>query len=706
VTRSGGQNRAESGSPDPTASAHRRPVPRRRPDASGDGNVDTTPEADETEFGVGSDDSADPLGPGGRTTIIRPGDHPTELRVGLNEEETVPLAPRQRRDSAVRIVNMIGADSPARIIARPPAQSYRHTRVNRQRRIGRPVLADVAVCLGFALFALLLVHGLWQDPGGRALLLGSDDQTQAEWFLSYAAHVYSGDFSLVTDRLNAPAGVNLLSNASLVLLGVVLGPVTLAFGAPVSFVVATALNLAATASGWYLLFARALDRHRAAAVIAAAFAGFSPGLVSQSNGHLHVTGQWLVPALAWCVLRLTRAPDRRQLVLTGVLLGLLVTVQYHLGAEVLYLTAVGFTLFGTAYAFADRRQLRRALPALGQGLGLAGGVAAILLAYPLWVQFGGPQHVRGGPFPSYHFSLDAAALPGISPLSLAGAPGATRYASDPGEYNAFFGLPLLVVIVGVTIWLRRRPVIVAAAAAAVGALLLAMGPKIVVDGEPTGIPGPYALFDDLPVTSAALPGRLALIAAPLFALLLCVAIDASLHLRVRRSQAWLPLVVPLAVIGALAPIAPLPLPTMARPPVPRYFTEGNWRGCGNNGGVIVPVPLPEPRRPETMRWATAANTGFALPGGFFIGPYGAHGQASVGTFPRPTAQLLARIADTGEVPAITDQEKARARADVAYWGARCVVLADQPNRQALHTTLDQLFGPGQRVVDVDVWRVG
>ena len=57
----------------------------------------------------------------------------------------------------------------------------------------------------------------------------------SEWFLAYDARIYAGDFSLVTDRLNAPDGVNLLANASVILLGLLLGPVTLAFGAPVSF---------------------------------------------------------------------------------------------------------------------------------------------------------------------------------------------------------------------------------------------------------------------------------------------------------------------------------------------------------------------------------------------------------------------------------------------------------------------------------------
>jgi hypothetical protein len=552
----------------------------------------------------------------------------------------------------------------------------------------------------------MLTAGLWPDPQTRALALNPADQTLTEWFLAYDARVYAGDFSLLTDRLNAPDGVNLLANASVILLGVLLGPITLAYGAPVSFAVAVGLNLAATATGWYLLFARALHLHRAAAGLGAAFAGFAPGLISQSNAHLHVTAQWLVPPIIWCVLRLAAPLDRRQLALTGALLGFLITLQYHLGPEVLLLTALGAGMFCAAYAAANWRDARQRLPGLGRGLGIAVPLAALLLAYPLWLMFAGPQHVSGGPFPSYHFGLDAAALTSISPLSLAGDRAAAGVGTDPAEYNAFFGAPLLLVIAGCTLWLWRRPVAVAAAGAAAGMVILAFGPQIVVGGERTGLPGPYALIDGLPGVSAAVAGRFALAAVPLFGGLIAIAIDAALAGGVRA--AGIKLLVPVALIGALAPIAPVPLPTVERQAVPRFFTEGYWRGCAAGGGVLVPVPPPEPRRPDSMRWSTAAGAGFALPEGSFIGPYGGDGRASLGAFPRPTSQLLARVADTGVVPEVTDAERAAAAEDVSYWGARCFVLAPatEPREAALRETMERLFGQPQQVADVWVWRVG
>ena len=200
----------------------------------------------------------------------------------------------------------------------------------------------------------------------------------------------------------------------------------------------------------------------------------------------------------------------------------------------------------------------------------------------------------------------------------------------------------------------------------------------------------------------AAPGRFALAAGPLFGVLVAIAIDTGLA----ATQGRAGLIVPVAVLAALAPVAPTPLPTEERPAVPRYVTSGLWRGCAGDGGVLVPVPLPEPRRPDSMRWAAAADAGFALPEGSFIGPYGEGGRASLGAFPRPTSLLLAQVADTGQVPAVTDAQRADALADARFWGARCFVLAPQRHDAPLRETVQRLLGsPPQRIADVDVWKL-
>lgn len=581
----------------------------------------------------------------------------------------------------------------------------------------RPVTRDLAVCLELLAVAGWLTKGLWSDPAGRALAHNVNDQALDEWFLAHGTRFYSGEMHLVTHLLNAPDGVNLLSNASLILLGILLAPVTLAFGAPVSFAILVAGNLGGTAVAWYLLMVRTLGLRRFAAGVGAACAGFAPGMMSQSNAHVHITAQWLVPAMVWCVIRLARTDDEviegldrvRRVLGTGALLGGLITVQLFIGEEVLFLTAATLAVFCVAYALLAPRAAARTLWPLTAGLATAALISTAFLAYPLWLQFAGPQHVPNGPFSPRYFAADLASFTAISPMSFAGDASTDRLSTGPTEYNTYFGLPLILVAAGAVLWLWRRPVATACAITAVVMCALSLGPRLIIDGVRTDIHGPYSPLEGLPVLDSALPSRFALTAIPLIAVLLAMALDAALDrgpaADPATSTGWPRLLVPVAVIAALVPIAPTPLPTVARPPVPKFFTEGYWRTCVEPGGILVPVPPPEPVDPNSMRWAAAANVEFGLPEGWFIGPYAGGGRASIGIYPRPTSELMHRVAKTGEVPLLTDNERAMASQDLRYWGASCVVLAAQPHEPELRSMMDYLLGPGEDVAGVRVWRV-
>ncbi len=197
-----------------------------------------------------------------------------------------------------------------------PEQAFRLAdQVNRRPRATRLLAAvrrhraDLLAALVFAVLAGWLTHGLWPDPGGRTLALNPEDQALYEWFLAVDARALLGDFDLLTDRLNAPDGVNLMANTTVIALGVLFAPVTLLLGAPVTFALLAAANLAGTAVAWYLLFHRTLRARRVAAALGGGLCGFGPGMVSQTNSHLHMTAQWLVPVIVWLVVRLLRASD-------------------------------------------------------------------------------------------------------------------------------------------------------------------------------------------------------------------------------------------------------------------------------------------------------------------------------------------------------------------------------------------------------------
>ncbi|MFC4148308.1 hypothetical protein ACFO0M_18810 [Micromonospora mangrovi] len=569
---------------------------------------------------------------------------------------------------------------------------------------------DLLVALLFVLLAGWLTHGMWPAPAQRMLALNPADQTLYEWFLAVDSRALLGDFGLLTDRLNAPDGVNLMTNTTVIALGVLFAPVTLAVGAPVTFALLVAGNLAGTAIAWYLLLARLLRVRRLAAGLGAALCGFGPGMVSQSNAHLHMTAQWLVPVIVWLVVRLLRAadpagrpdgPDRRRLTTSAVGLAAAVVGQVFVGEEVLFLTALTLLVMAIAYGVADRALLRRALPAFAGGLLVAAGLALLVLAFPLWFQFAGPQGVSDGMFSPHYFSADLSSWWTISPLSVVGGDAASRLTTGPAEYNTFLGWPLVLVTAACAVWLGRRAVVLACVAGAVVMAGFSLGPEVVLGGTRTALPGPYALLGGLPVIDGALPMRFGLAVLPLTATLLTLAVDRALREPGRARR-----LVPLGVAAALLSVFPSPLPTTDRPAVPEFITGGHWRDCVRPGGVLVPVPVATPKDPWPMAWATAADAGFGMPEGFFIGPYGRNGSATMGTYKRPTSALLADVAKRGVAPAVGDVQRRQAARDVRFWGASCVALTDDaPHAQTLRGTLEQLFGPPTRIADAWTWRV-
>ncbi|WP_244870560.1 hypothetical protein [Catellatospora sp. IY07-71] len=563
---------------------------------------------------------------------------------------------------------------------------------------------DVLACAGFLALAGWLTLGLWPDPDTRTLALNPPDQILYEWFLAHDTMLWSGDFSLVSDRLNAPYGVNLLANTTVILLGGLFAPVTLAYGAATTFSLLVALNLAGTAIAWYFLFHRTLGAHRIAAAVGAACCGFAPGMVSQSNSHLHMTAQWLIPPMLWCVVALARAARAeythpRRLLLLGALFGLLVSLQVFIGEETLFLTALTLIIVTVVYV-AITRPARLVLARFAAGLFVAVGTAVVLLAYPLWVQFKGPQSVADGVFSPFYFSADLASFTAFSPLTLAGDESAARLTTGPAEYNTFLGWPLVLLSLGLLVWLRRNPLAVAVGAGALGMSTLALGPQIMLNGQRTPLPGPYRLLMHVPVVDGALPMRFALAAIPLVAVLLVVALGEA----ARSARRPLRIGVPVLVGAALLPLFPTPLPTADRPPVPAFFADGLWRRCAGDGDVIMTVPLPTPEKPLPMRYATAAQTAFGLPEGFFIGPHGTDGKATMGIGRRPTSWVLSEVARTGTVPAINDDHRLDARKDLTKWNASCVVLTpEHPRHGELLRTLEALLGPGTPAADVVYW---
>ncbi len=385
------------------------------------------------------------------------------------------------------------------------------------------------------------------------------------------------------------------------------------------------------------------------------------------------------------------------------LLGLFATYQIFLGEEPLLLAAMGMLLFAGFYALAHREAARAAWRPLLKGLGVAAAVCVPLVAFPLYWQFFGPQ--------SYHSVLHGDNA-GNSPLAFLEFSGrallgdearADPLAMNRTEQNAFFGWPLAGLAFALALALWRRPLVKALTFTGLAAALLSLGPRFRVPYTEVILPGPWRALAHQPLFESVIESRVAMICAPVLGILVALGVDG-----VRTSPDRLARTLGLTAVGlALLPIVPTPMPVRERPDVPAFITEGTWRRYVAEGESVVPVPLPDAGNAEALHWQSATKPDFAVPGGYFNGPWGPDRIGIYGASPRHTSNLLRDIRYGAAIPAIGPEWRAQARADLAFWRAGVVVLAPQDNAEALRDAVSRLLGqPGERAGGAWVWDVG
>jgi hypothetical protein len=380
----------------------------------------------------------------------------------------------------------------------------------------------------------------------------------------------------------------------------------------------------------------------------------------------------------------------------GVRLGLLAAAQLFVGEELLFDTvlAVGvllavLSLSGAATPAAARR--------LAGGVGVALGVGALVVGYPVWVQLHGPLAQHGSAFARDFYTADLADLVTPSRLHLLhGASPASVARIGLPEYLGYLGWPLMLALLLAGV-LGRRDRRVRTAVLTTGLLaVLSLGETLRVQGHDTGLPLPWATLRHLPLAQNALPVRFGLLTALAAAVALAVAIDWI------AARSGFPVAVSLAVIVAL-PLLPGPLPTTGSAALPSSLRTAF--AALPPGSAVLVLPLPTATDTTAMRWQAQTGFRFRMLGGYFTGPAW-DGRAYIGgDVPRPTAQLLTQLARTGTADPGRLSDRTAFGHDLSYWGLSAVVLGPAPHRQALVSYLVTMLGaPDLQVGETDVWR--
>ncbi len=585
------------------------------------------------------------------------------------------------------------------------APTVESTQVAERRHDGARTLAPWLILCCYLLGAVLVTWRLWADPGARAQVGDAQDVNLFAWFMRYeATAVAHGSLpSLTTAALNAPRGISLMWNTSLLLPGVLLAPVTLLAGPQATLTVVLTLGFAGSAASLFLVLRR-WGASITAAALGGAVYGFSPALLNSGIGHYHLQFAVLPPLIIDALLRIVIG--RGNAVRTGAWLGLLAAAQLFTAEELLTDTVMaGLVLIVVAAASRPRAVAGRVRDTAA---GLATGAAVMLLicGRAVWTQFGGSLAEHYVPRLT-HYTSFLSAHPGVfvtPPGDLlfhtsASAASAASYPSHLSEYLAYLGWPLLAVLVAAAICYRRHPRIRIMAVTFAVLELLSLGGSYRYAGPFL----PWHWLQGLPVFSQLIPDRLAILADGAAAAVLAFALD-----RARSGAAPGPnwrrehLATAIAVLAVL-PLTPLPFRVAPLTPVPAGWQAAFTRLRLAPGARVLVVPIPDSHFTQAMRWQADTGVPGSLIGGFFLGP-GRSGDTKVSPGPATADALYLDPLWAGRAPAVS-RSRAQIQADLRYWHPAAVVEVLR-RRSRLGPTLTGLFGrPAFRIGRVVVWRL-
>jgi hypothetical protein len=479
------------------------------------------------------------------------------------------------------------------------------------------------------------------------------DQFNFAWLLQWTPQaIIHGHNPLFTNDLNYPYGVNLISNAAAVGLGVLFAPVTWLFGPVASFNTVETLSLATSAVAGYF-FALRWVRWRPAAFVAGLLYGFSPYEIAQT-GHINLTFVALPPLIFLVVHEVIVRqswPARR----AGIVLGLLCMVQFFISSELLFDTVlVGAAAVIVSLAI-GRRSWRDKLPYAWRGAAWAAGTGAVLLAYPVAFSLAGPAHISGMVQlvpQGYRADLLGPVVPDlhqlIAPPHLSQIAG--HYAGNSSENGSYLGLTLLLVLAVGTVALWRLTVVRVASVTGAVAFVLSLGSGLVVNSSPpghiSGFPLPGRVLAHIPLLDNALPVRFSLFSALMAGLLLAVVVDQVRERAGTLRGSPLRLAVPAGVaVVALFPLIPAPLAGVGPIGVPLYFTSTAVQRVPV-GSVAVVYPYPSTIVPNGALWQAVTGLRYRQPGTTLLVP-GADGHLAYSSdvlFNRDTATARVMVA--------------------------------------------------------------
>lgn len=485
-----------------------------------------------------------------------------------------------------------------------------------------------------AVYFALGIAAYWpvlSQASGRLVSQVYGDPSQMVWFFGWTAHALAtAQNPFFSSAVNAPNGLNLAQLTSTPLLAVLFAPLTLLAGPVVSVNVCFVLAMPASAASAYAVLRRWKVWAPAAALGGLAF-GFSPYMINEGSQHLNLVFLPLLPLIVATLVQLFNRP--RHPLRCGAALGGLAAAQYFISSEMLALTAlmsiVGLTIAGAYWAQTKRGELRAVIRPAIKGVAVAVGVSVVLLSYPIWFGFAGPDHYTGPTWralPGYTAHLSDFVAP--TPLQLIrpvmGARGASLYRASSLLEGAYLGFGVLAVVALLVLVCRRSPRVRLAAALGAISALLSFGSYADVNGK--GAPLPFLVLAKIPMLEDIIPVRFSVVTAACVAAVLAFALDwihrdgahrpepafrsNSANWRANASLAAVFLVVGLTWLPAW------PFSSQSVQKLPSTVV----RDLPHSDPLVLTYPYPITAHDTAMLWQADANFPFRLSGVYAMVP--------------------------------------------------------------------------------------
>jgi hypothetical protein len=557
--------------------------------------------------------------------------------------------------------------------------------------------------LCYLLAAYYTTSTLWMNAAGLRQQGDPQDVNQATWFISYtaAAIEHLRLPALSTMAMNAPHGVNLMWNTSLLLPGIIVTPITASFGPQVSLTVLLAIGFAGSAASMYYVL-RYWQAGPLAAALGGFLYGFSPALVDSGIGHYSLVLAMLPPLIIDRVLRLVT--ERGSPVRNGLWLGLLVAAQLFIAEEGLVDTIIATVVLLVVLGACRPREVLGQIRPLVVGLATGGVLALVLCARALWVQFHGVRASSAAAtviisYQGHNTNLGTLPYAFINPASTVLLHTTTTgkianlYPQPLPEYLAYLGVPLIIVLLAAIVYFWSYLPIRVAGVTCLILEWLAMGAAPMRPGTFT-LPRfllPWEAVQHLPVVGGMVPDRLCILADAAAAVVLAFALDRARKVgpfaRWRRGG----LIAAGIAIVALIPIVPTPYLTefTGRPP-------GGWSATFEalhlrpDARVLI-VPYPYSATSQVLRWQAVSGYPHTMIGGDFIAPnQPAHLSRAGRSAMTPTSYYLNYLYD-GSISYPTPSD-ATIRANLAAMQPNAVVAETLPG-SPLANFLIKWFGP-------------